>query len=146
MKRADTDHLGRPIVVATGLGVLTSLGQGQAENWRALTAGVSGIRRISRFPAAGMKTTIAGTVDFVTVDEPSAPALSERMAELVIEEAIAESRIGRPGDFPGPLFLALPPVELEWPQRIALASASGANDQVTYDDLLRAAGGGDFIR
>jgi 3-oxoacyl-[acyl-carrier-protein] synthase II len=146
MQQADTDRLGRPIVVATGLGVLTSLGQGQADNWRALTAGVSGIRRISRFPIAAMKTTIAGTVDFVAIDEPSAPALSERLAELVIEEAIAESRIGRPGDFPGPLFLALPPVELEWPQRVALAAASGANDQVTYDDLLRAAGGGDFVR
>ncbi len=46
----DTDHLGRPIVVVTGMGVLTSLGQGQADNWTALTNGVSGIRRISRFP------------------------------------------------------------------------------------------------
>jgi 3-oxoacyl-[acyl-carrier-protein] synthase II len=139
-----SDHLGRPVVVVTGLGVLTSLGQGQAANWAALTGGVSGIRRISRFPVTGMRTTIAGTVDFVPVPEPSAPALSERLAELVIEEAIAESGIGAPGDFPGPLFLALPPVELEWPQRRALAAAAGANDAVTYDDLLRAAGSGGF--
>src|ERR1700709_846364 len=140
----DTDHLGRPVVVVTGMGVLTSLGQGQADNWKALTGGVSGIRRISRFPIDGLRTTIAGTVDFVLVAEPSAPALSERLAELVIEEAIAEAGIGRVGDFPGPLFLALPPVEMEWPQRLALAAASGANEGVTYDDLIRAAGVGSF--
>ena len=63
----DTDHLGRPIVVVTGMGVLTSLGQGQADNWAALTGGVSGIRRITRFPIDGLRTTIAGTVDFVPV-------------------------------------------------------------------------------
>ncbi len=126
------------------MGVLTSLGRGQADNWKALTGGVSGIRRISRFPIDGLRTTIAGTVDFIPVEEMSAPALSQRLAELVIEEAIAEASIGRIGDFPGPLFLALPPVELEWTQRFALATASGANEAVTYDDLLRVAGNGSF--
>ncbi len=140
----DTDHLGRPIVVVTGMGVLTSLGQGKDENWRALTAGQSGLKRIIRFPIDGMRTTVAGTVDFVPVDDSSAPALSEKLAELVVEEAIAQAGIGRPGDFPGPLFLALPPVEMEWPQRLALAAASGANDQVGYDDLYRAASSGKF--
>jgi len=139
-----TDHLGRRIVVVTGMGVLTPLGHGQADNWKALTAGVSGIRRISRFPIDGLRTTIAGTVDFVPVPQPSAPALSQRLAELVIEEAIAEAGIGRIGDFPGPLFLALPPVEIDWPQRFAMAAASGANEAVSYDDLLRAAGTGSF--
>jgi 3-oxoacyl-[acyl-carrier-protein] synthase II len=140
----DTDHLGRPVVVVTGMGLLTSLGQGQADNWRALTTGVSGIRRISRFPVEGLRTKIAGTVDFIAVEEPSSPALSQRLAELVIEEAIAEAGIGRAGDFPGPLFLALPPVEMEWTQRLAVAASCGANDTVTYDDLLRAAGSGSF--
>ena len=142
----DTDHLGRPVVVVTGTGLITSLGQGKDANWKALTSGVSGIHRITRFPIAGMKTTMAGTIDFLQIDEPSAPAMSERLAELVIEEAIAESGIGQPGDFPGPLFLALPPVEMEWPQRLALAAESGANENVTYNDLLRAAGTGDHRR
>lgn len=127
----DTDHLGRPVVVVTGTGIVTSLGQGKDANWAALTSGKSGIHRITRFPVAGMKTTMAGTIDFVDVPELSAPALSERLAELVIGEAIAESAIGAPGDFPGPLFLALPPVEMEWTQRLALAADSGANETVT---------------
>jgi 3-oxoacyl-[acyl-carrier-protein] synthase II len=142
----DTDHLGRPIIVVTGMGVITSLGQGQAENWKALTGGVSGLRRISRFSIAGLRTTVAGTVDFIPVDEMSAPALSQRLAELVIAEAVTEAAIGSKGDFPGPQFLALPPVELEWPQRIEMAAASGADDTVGYDDLLRAADTGKFAR
>ena len=42
--------MGRPVVVVTGLGVVTSLGAGKAENWAKLTAGESGIRAITRFP------------------------------------------------------------------------------------------------
>ncbi len=83
-------------------------------------------------------------MDYLDVPEPSAPAMSQRAAELVIEEAITEARIGSKGNFPGPLFLALPPVEMEWPQRIALAAASGKNQDITYDDLLRAATTADF--
>jgi 3-oxoacyl-[acyl-carrier-protein] synthase II len=146
MAGSDIDSHGRPIVVVTGTGVLTSLGNGKQDNWRELTAGHSGIRRITRFPVEGLRTTIAGTIDFVPVEEVSAPALSERLAEFVIDEAVSEAGIGKPGDFPGPMFLALPPVELEWPQRTALASACGANATVTYDDLLRAAATGRFAR
>ncbi len=144
----DTDHLGRPIIVVTGMGIITSLGQGRSDNWGALTRGISGVRRISRFSTTGLRTTIAGTVDFVPVPEMSAPALSERLAELVIEEAIEQAAIGRLGDFPGPLFLALPPVEMEWTQRRAVAAHAaqqyGAGETVTYRDLLNVAGGGSF--
>jgi len=63
---------------------------------------------------------------------------------MVAEEAIAEAGIGHKGDFPGPLFLAVAPVEIEWPHRDVLAAASGANDTVGYDDLLRASASGRF--
>ncbi len=143
------DSKRRPVVVVTGMGVLTSLGVGQADNWAALTGGVSGIRRISRFPTDGLRTTIAGTVDFLPQEEPTAAGLTETMAGLVIEEAIAEAGVGTKGDFPGPLFLAVPPVEMDWPQRRALAaaaSAEGGNGGVAYSDLIRAAEAGDFGR
>jgi len=132
----------RPTVVVTGMGILTSLGNGQAENWAALTAGQSGIRTISRFLIDELRTTFAGTVDFL--NEETAPDLIERLAELAIEEAIEEAAIGVPGNFPGPLFLAMPPVEVDWPQRLELAAASGAGDRVGYADLLRAAATGEF--
>src|SRR5262249_44700567 len=135
---------GRPIVVVTGMGVITSLGTGKTDNWAKLTAGESGIRRISRFANDSLKTTIAGTVDFVPVDPFCSTELGERMAIMVAEEAIGEAGIGRKGDFPGPLFLGVAPVEIEWPHRATLAAASGANDKVDYNDLLRASGPGRF--
>src|SRR5580704_2479898 len=104
------DKAGRPIVVVTGMGVVTSLGAGVAENWQKLTAGQSGIRTITRFPTDNLKTRIAGTVDFVPVEPFCGPALCERMGKMAAEEAVAESGIGSRGRFPGPLFVAVPPV------------------------------------
>ncbi len=135
----DTDHRGRPIVVVTGMGVLTSLGQGQAANWDALTAGKSGISRITRFPVTGLKTTFAGTIDYIGLPDPSAFALTERIAMLAIEEALAEARLGRPGAFPGALYFAMPPIELEWAQRIALGRSIQSPAPLTYASLIEAA-------
>jgi 3-oxoacyl-[acyl-carrier-protein] synthase II len=141
---ASRDKLGRPIVVVTGMGIVTSLGAGKSDNWARLTAGESGIRTITRFPIDGLKTTMAGTVDFVDVEPRSSTGLSERLAEMATEEALEQSGIGRKGDFPGPLFLAVAPVEVEWPQRLELGRAA-AGQQVDYDDLLRVSGGGQYI-
>jgi 3-oxoacyl-[acyl-carrier-protein] synthase II len=138
------DQAGRPIVVVTGMGAVTSLGVGKADNWRKLAAGESGIHAITRFATEALKTRIAGTIDFVKAEPLSSPELSERLAEMVAEEAIADARIGARGDFPGPLFLAVPPIELEWPQRRLIAEASGANDTITNRDLVRGADTGPF--
>ena len=138
------DGKGRPLVAVTGMGVVTSLGQGQDDNWKALTAGRSGIHRITRFPVEGLKTAIAGTVDFVQAEPFCAPILSERLAMLAAEEAIGEASVGSKGAFPGPLFMAVPPVEIEWPQREALAEVSGQTGDIGYSDLIKAAATGQF--
>ncbi|HEY3793564.1 MAG TPA: beta-ketoacyl-ACP synthase, partial [Bradyrhizobium sp.] len=125
----------------------TSLGAGKADNWAKLTAGESGIRAISRFSTEGLKTSIAGTVDFLKVEvEPfSSPDLSQKLAETAAQEAVAQAAIGTKGDFPGPLFLAVAPVEIEWPHRLELGRDTG-NPDYTYDDLLRVSGGGKYTR
>lgn len=138
------DKAGRPIVVVTGMGVVTSLGAGKEDNWAKLTAGQSGIREISRFATDGLRTRVAGTVDFVPAEPFCAPELSERFAAMAAEEAVAESGIGTRGDFPGPLFVAMPPVEVEWPQRRAMADASGSNELIDYDTILRVCATGKF--
>ncbi len=138
------DTQGRPLVAVTGMGVVTSLGQGKDDTWAALTAGRSGVHRITRFPTEGLRTRIAGTVDFVEAEPFCAPALSERLAMLAAEEAVAQSGAGRPHDFPGALFIAVPPVEMEWPQRRALAEAGSSGGDVTYATLLEAASTGRF--
>ena len=142
---ATRDKFGRPIVVVTGMGVVTSLGSGKADNWTKLTAGEFGIRTITRFPTDGLKTTMAGTVDFVPVEPFSSTDLSERLADIATEEAIAQAAIGTRGDFPGPLFLAVAPVEVEWPQRLELGREIGRSD-FDYDALLRVSGGGKFTQ
>lgn len=133
---AGKDKMGRPIVVVTGLGVVTSLGAGKADNWAKLTSGESGIKTITRFPTDGLKTRIAGTIDYLPPQQTAA-ALTESFAKLAAEEAIAQSELGSGGQFPGPLFLAVPPIEMEWPQRLEVGAKSGANEKVTYADLLR---------
>jgi 3-oxoacyl-[acyl-carrier-protein] synthase II len=140
---SDLDHLGRPIVAVTGLGLVTPLGFGVAENWAALLAGRSGIRRITRFPTEHLRTTIAGTVDLPEEAGRSPLTSAERvarMATLAAEEALAQSGLGGEGDFPGPLLLGMPPVETEWSHRFVLA-ARAAPAEPLYPALAEAATG-----
>jgi len=144
MANAMRDRTGRPIIVVTGMGVVSSLGTGKDDNWKNLTAGKSGIKQITRFPTEGLKTAIAGTVDELYAETGSAPVLSEKMAAIASEEAIAQAGIGSKGNFPGPLFCAVPPIEAEWPQRRAVAADADPLKPVAYEDVLKFAGNGKF--
>ena len=117
-KTAYKDHFGRPLVAVTGMGVVTSLGQGVDDNWAALTAGRSGIHPITRFPSEGLSTRICGTVDFIDIPARNAVERSYAFARETTLEALAQAGIS--GDFGGPLFLAAPPIEPEWDARFEL--------------------------
>jgi 3-oxoacyl-[acyl-carrier-protein] synthase II len=136
MSKSLRDHRGRPVVAITGIGVVTSLGQGLEDNWAALTAGKSGIHRINRFPIEHLRTTIAGTIDFITTAQGTAPSLTLMTGERATEEAIAMAGLGSPGDFPGPLFTAIPPVEMEWPRRRALYDSANPEIPDVYDRMI----------
>ncbi|OEI82699.1 beta-ketoacyl-ACP synthase [Brucella sp. BO3] len=132
-----TDHLGRPIVAITGAGVVSSLGQGKDDNWAALTGGKSGIHTITRFPTENLNTRFSGTVDFLPESESGASALSEALARLAGEEALAQSGLSVTA-FGGPLFLAAPPVELDWKSRFALDASVKDEGPASYQLLLEA--------
>ncbi|WP_099864818.1 beta-ketoacyl-ACP synthase [Pararhizobium haloflavum] len=119
-----TDHQGRPLVAVTGMGIVSSLGRGKADNWAALSGGRSGIHRITRFPTDDLSTRIAGTVEFIEVPLINATELSYAMARETTEEALAQAALS--GDFDGPLFLAAPPIEAEWASRFAYADMARA--------------------
>src|SRR5690606_11987651 len=59
------------------------------------------------------------------------------LARLAVEEAMAEANIA-PGALDGPLFLAAPPVEMDWRQRLALYSACRDEDGDGYRAMLAA--------
>ncbi|ESZ09437.1 MULTISPECIES: beta-ketoacyl-ACP synthase [unclassified Mesorhizobium] len=132
------DHMGRPIVAVTGIGVVTSLGVGKADNWAALTAGTSGIHPITRFPVDHLNTRISGTVDFLPSSSKGASLLTYDLAEIAAQEAVAEAGLDW-GDFGGPLFLASPPVELDWSERFSLYNSD--KHDVGAERLLRVARG-----
>jgi 3-oxoacyl-[acyl-carrier-protein] synthase II len=139
------DHLGRPVVAVTGIGLVTPLGFGVAESWTGLLAGRSGIRRISRFPLEHLKTTIAGTVDLAEDAEGEplhAAARVERYAALAVEEALADAGAIVDDRFPGPLFLGMPPVEVAWSMRMELARRAGRDGAIRYPGMIAAAAAG----
>ena len=130
------DHLGRPIVAVTGMGVITSLGQGLQDNWAALTGGVSGIHGITRFPVDGLNTRISGTVDFIDLPVENPVERSYAYARETTDEALAQA--GLSGEFGGPLFLAAPPIEPDWRDRFALADRAKPSERPgdAYDRFL----------
>jgi 3-oxoacyl-[acyl-carrier-protein] synthase II len=121
------NEMSKPIAV-TGIGMITSLGIGVAENWRRLTHGDSGIHRITRFPIDGLRTTIAGSVDFMDDSPITIPSHSYVMADRAIAEALAMA--GMTGqDFPGELVLAAPPIEHDWGSRHDLSARLGCGEK-----------------
>lgn len=137
MASSYTDHKGRPVIVVTGYGLVTSLGRGVKDNWASLTAGKSGITKVDRFSTEGLRTVIAGTVNFMEPEEISAPGISYAMAEATAAEALEMADFNQ-GNFPGPLYFAAPPVELEWQHRFAILD-DYKGDQTGYDALLSSA-------
>ena len=144
MSHATRDHLGRPIVVVTGIGVVTSLGEGKEDNWRNLVAGVSGVRHIERFPTEGLRTQIAGLIDWEGDGPYCAPVHSLTLARKSAAEAIAQANIGSRGSFPGPLFLAVSPAETKWDQRMDVYLSDSGGECTGYERLIRNAAQGDF--
>ncbi|CAN7477216.1 beta-ketoacyl-ACP synthase [Mesorhizobium sp. LjNodule214] len=130
------DHMGRPIVAVTGIGVVTSLGVGTADNWAALTSGKSGIHPITRFPVDHLNTRISGMVDFLPSSSQGSSPLTYELAETAAREAVAEAGLDS-GDFGGPLFLASPPVELDWADRFSLYNSD--KQDAGAERLLRVA-------
>lgn len=79
-------------VVVTGVGVVSPLGTGNAINWASLTAGKSGIDRITRFDTSNFPVTFAGEVkdfnpeDFIEKKEV-------KKMDLFIHYAVAAAQL-----------------------------------------------------
>ncbi|MFN3566530.1 MAG: beta-ketoacyl-ACP synthase II [Burkholderiaceae bacterium] len=79
---------GRRRVVVTGLGIVSPVGNDVATAWTNLTAGKSGVSRITRFDASSFRTQIAGEVKDFDVAAYLAPKEARRM-DVFIHYGIA---------------------------------------------------------
>jgi 3-oxoacyl-[acyl-carrier-protein] synthase II len=144
MAQTAKDHMGRPIVVVTGIGIVTSLGEGKEDNWRKLISGVSGVREITRFPTDELRTKIAGLIDWQGEGQYCAPIHSLTLARKSASEAITQSAIGSRGSFPGPLFVAVSPAETNWDQRMEIYNSAAPSNSAGYDRLVKNVAAGDY--
>ncbi|MCG8648243.1 MAG: hypothetical protein MI861_00330, partial [Pirellulales bacterium] len=144
MTKTSMDRKKRPVVVVTGIGIVTSLGQGKEDNWASLTAGRSGIHAIERFPTDHLSTTVCGSIDFLRPDPGTAPGRAKVLGATAALEAVTQARIGGPYSFPGPLFLATPPAELEWPTRREIYDKARNGAAPTHARLKQTAREGDY--
>lgn len=144
MSHSTKDHMGRPVVVVTGIGMVTSLGEGKEDNWNALIAGKSGISKISRFPTEGLRTQIAGTIPWKGDGLFFPPEHSISLAKKSAAEAIEQAGIGSRGSFPGPMFVAVFPAETNWGQRMVVYNHENGGDRKGYERLIKNVTAGDF--
>ncbi len=86
-------------VVITGLGVVAPNGIGKEAFWHATSHGVSGIKPISRFPAANLPIRVAGEVsDFIVEDyiDRKLANRTDRMTHFVlaaVQEALQDAKL-----------------------------------------------------
>lgn len=92
-------------VVITGMGIVSPLGVGVDKNWAEITAGKSGIRKITRFEASDMSSQVAGMVpyqsegvaDGFNADDTLAPKEQKKVDTFILygmmaaDEAVADS-------------------------------------------------------
>jgi 3-oxoacyl-[acyl-carrier-protein] synthase II len=78
-------------VVVTGLGAVTPIGNSVSDFWRNLTAGVSGVGRITRFDASNLPVQIAAEVKEFDPRAFMDPKAARRMSEFA-QYSVAASR------------------------------------------------------
>ena len=82
--------MARRRVVVTGLGLVSPVGNTVADGWAALTAGRSGIGRITKFDPSALACHIAGEVKGFNVEQYM-PAKEARHMDTFIHYGIAAS-------------------------------------------------------
>jgi 3-oxoacyl-[acyl-carrier-protein] synthase II len=134
----------RPEICITGMGLATSLGKGKDANWKALAAGRSGVQSIKRFNTDGLRTTIGATIDYHGLGPLPFVRRTELLARIVLEEALAQANL-QIGKVRAPLFVGIPPAEMSWSERLALALEAGKRAPIDYEALVATTRGGDYV-
>ena len=123
------------------MGIATSLGLGAHCNWQSLSQGRSGITAIRRLETKGLHSGIGGTIDSMGLGQFPFPIRTQRLAEHVLDEALAQAKLAKK-DVPARLFLGLPPMEMSWAELLALAREIARGGSILPDELIRPASDG----
>jgi 3-oxoacyl-[acyl-carrier-protein] synthase II len=100
------DNRGRPRVVVTGVGAVTSLGNSADESWESVLSGKSGIGKITQFDVGDLPCHIAGEVksfdpaDFMNFKEARRMARCSHLAVAAGKMALEDA--GLPEEAPDP--------------------------------------------
>ena len=127
---------GHEAIAVTGIGIVTSLGQGAATNWTAMREGRSGAAPVTRFPTEGLATRFAATVDAICDATLRPTERTADLARLASDEALVQAGHEPGAPFPGKLIVGIPPIQMEWSDRIALDHRTGRG-AADYADLIR---------
>lgn len=127
---------GHEAIAVTGIGIVTSLGQGAATNWTAMRDGRTGAAPVTRFPTEGLATRFAATVDAICDPTLRPTERTADLARLATDEALAQAGHEPGAPFPGKLIVGIPPIQMEWSDRIALDHRTGRR-AADYADLIR---------
>ena len=137
---ATRDKAGRPVIAVTGMGIVTSLGVGKDDNWAKLSD--RQIRHPAHFALSARQPAHHDRRHCRRRLQGLHAAGGTVRAHRDCWPAKRRSRkpaIGSKGHFPGPLFLALPPLEIEWHYRIQMAEKAVPDSDAGYPDLMRVA-------
>ena len=116
-------------IAITGIGLVTSLGQGVEKNWQDLCAGKSGIKPIKRFGVEYLKTTIGATIDQFDSEHEyiSAPERTYMAGKLALSEAIEMA--GAAGELEAAqMYFGTPTPEADWGLKAELHNAALAQN------------------
>ena len=70
-------------VVVTGIGIISPVGVTLEQNWQNITAGVSGIGRISRFDPTGFPCQVAGEANDFDVEQYMSAKSARKMDRFI---------------------------------------------------------------
>lgn len=88
-------------VVVTGMGMVSPLGMGVEHNWKAITAGKSGIKKIEHFDVSDIASQIAGIIPRTDSENPAdgafnpdiyVPAKEQRKIDIFITYGLAAAQ------------------------------------------------------
>jgi 3-oxoacyl-(acyl-carrier-protein) synthase len=83
------------VPVITGLGIVSAVGLGVEENWRAVSSGTTGLKPLTLFQSPRYGQIVTGEIqrDLIALGAPTRSSRSDKLGWLAARDAIADAKI-----------------------------------------------------